>query len=62
MSDYKDQIQEIFEALVLEQHACEYWDLPQSEQDRLYREAEERYVDRAADRADYLRKAQRERQ
>ncbi|SRR6266567_1371939 len=58
MSDYKDAIQAIFEEMVAGKYECEYWDLPQEEQDRLYREAEMAFVDRVADRADYLRKAE----
>lgn len=58
--DYKDEIQSLFEALVALEFGCNYWDLPQDEQYRLYMQASREYADRMADRADYLRKAERE--
>jgi hypothetical protein len=62
MSDYKDAIQAIFEDLIFARYDhTEYWKLPQEEQDRLYGIATREYADRMADRADYLRKSERER-
>ena len=59
--NYKDAIQAIFEEKVQELHdGCEYWDLPEEEQLRLYREAELALADRLADRAEYQRDAERE--
>ena len=59
--DYKWAIQMIFEEMVSDAHdGCEYWDLPQEEQDRLYNEATHAFADRMADRADCQRKAERE--
>ena len=60
MSDYKDQIQAIFEELATERYNLDYWELTNETQDRLYREATNIYAERMADRADYLRKAERE--
>lgn len=59
--DYKDQIQAIFEDLVFARYDhTEYWKLPSAEQDRLYGIAMREYADRMADRADTLRKRERE--
>ena len=58
---YKDQIQAIFEDLVFARYDhTEYWKLPSDEQDRLYGIAIREYANRMADRADYLRKKERE--
>ena len=61
MLDYKEHIQAIFENLCMQRHFANYWDLPQDLQFKLYAEAEREYAERAADRADYMRKAERER-
>lgn len=62
MLDYKDRIQCIFENLCLQQFDTdEYWTLPQDVQYKLYQEATEFYSEMLADRADYMRKAERER-
>jgi len=62
MSRYKEEIQAIFEDLVFARYAnTDYWDLPEDEQYQLYLMAEQQWRDRMADRADYLRKAERER-
>lgn len=60
MSDYKDDIQTIFDNICIERFDKNYWELPVDVQDTLYREAEQLYMDRAAARSDYVRKAQRE--
>ena len=60
MLDYKEQIQAIFEELVDRHYGCNYWELPEEKQQFLYAEATELATDRLADRADYLRKAERE--
>ncbi len=60
--DYKDDIQAIFEELCSERYDTDYWHLPNDVQYQLYREATDKYVERMADRADYLRKSQRENQ
>ena len=57
---YKDQIQAIFEEMCAEKYGVDYWNLPQDTQYRLYNEATRVYADRMADRADYLRKRERE--
>ncbi len=59
--DYKDDIQAIFEELCRERFATDkYWTLSDDAQYVLYEEATQLYVERMADRADYLRKAERE--
>jgi hypothetical protein len=58
--DYKEEIQAIFEGMVQSEFGCNYWDLSDDEQYRLYNAATREYAERRADRADYLRKAQRE--
>ena len=58
--DYKDAIQAIFEEMVQNEFGTDYWNLPEDEQYRLYNLATREYADRMADRADYLRKAARE--
>lgn len=61
MSDYKDAIQAIFEETIFKKYGhTEYWKLSGEEQDLLYNRATREYVERMADRADYLRKAERE--
>jgi len=61
-SDYKEAIQQIFEELCVERFATDkYWTLTDDTQYELYTEATRLYTDRMADRADYLRKAERER-
>jgi hypothetical protein len=59
---YKDEIQAIFEEMVHEKFGriVEYWDLPNDVQYEMYRKATDEFFDRMADRADYLRKAERE--
>ena len=58
--DYKWDIQVIFEDECRKRFNCEYWELAQDQQFRLYSEAERIYADRMFDRADYLRKAAKE--
>lgn len=61
MQDYKEILQQLFEQLCEEEHGTsEYWTLPNDEQSRLYRLAERQYADMLADRADYIRKQERE--
>ena len=61
MLDYKDAIQAIFEDLVFARYDhTEYWKLPSDEQDRLYGIATREYANRLADRADCMRKKERE--
>jgi hypothetical protein len=59
--DYKDAIQAIFEEMCYDRYDQHYWELPDETQYELYLEAQRTYVDQMADRADYLRKAERER-
>lgn len=54
MSDYKDDIQEIANDLALERHGKEFYDLTPVIQEPIYAQAIEDYVNRMADRADYL--------
>lgn len=58
--DYKEDIQRIFEELCRKRYAADYWELSQDTQFKLYSEAQSLYIDRMADQADYLRKAERE--
>lgn len=60
MSDYKDDIQLIYDNLCSDRFDKNYWELPDDVQYKLYMEAQALYVERAADRADYMRKAERE--
>ena len=60
MSDYKDAIQAIFEEMCFDEFGTEFWDLSDDVQATLYTKAEREYADRMADRADYLRKRERE--
>lgn len=60
--DYKERIQCIFENYCVERYGTdEYWRLPQDLQYKLYQEATELYSEMLAERADYMRKAERER-
>jgi hypothetical protein len=61
MMDHKDAIQAIFEEMCYDRYDRRYWELPDETQYELYLEAQRTYVDQVADRADYLRKAERER-
>jgi hypothetical protein len=59
--DYKWDIQMIFEEMCAEVPGCDnYWDLSDAQQQELYEKATREYSARMADRADYLRKAERE--
>ena len=60
MSDYKWDIQMIFEELCQEIWECDYWDVPQDEQYRIYNLAMRQYSERLADRADWLLDRERE--
>jgi hypothetical protein len=59
-SDYKDDIQRIAEELAFERHDMEFYELKPMLQQSIYELAISEYVNRMADRADYLRKAARE--
>jgi hypothetical protein len=54
MSDYKDDIQKIADLLAFERHGREFYDLTPATQGPIYAQAIEEYVDRQAERADYL--------
>jgi hypothetical protein len=58
--DYKWDIQLIAEEMAMEQYGKEFYDLSSYGQQAVYEQAMDKYHNRLADRADYLRKAQRE--
>ena len=58
--DYKYDMQMIAEELAEERYGREFYDLPKNLQYETFSEAMQAYSDRLADRADYLRKAERE--
>ena len=58
--DYKYDIQMIAEGIAQERYDKDFYDLSDGQQYEVYTDAQSRYFDRAADRADYWRKAQRE--
>jgi hypothetical protein len=60
MSDLKDDIQKIADLLAFERHGREFYDLTPAIQGPIYAQAIEDYVNRAADRADYLNDAKGE--
>jgi hypothetical protein len=58
--DYKYDIQMIAEELAQEKYEKEFYDLTSDQQYEVYTLANQHYIERLCDRADYLRKAQRE--
>jgi hypothetical protein len=58
--DYKWDIQCIAEDIAQEAHGKEFYELSDGLQYMVYQKAAETYFNRMADRADYLRKAERE--
>jgi hypothetical protein len=60
MTDAKEAILELAEKLAMERHGKEFYDLRPGSQRMVYDDALEEYNNLMADRADRLRKAQRE--
>lgn len=58
--DYKWDIQCLAEQIADEQFGVDFYDLSGQRRYEVFMEAERRYVERACDRADYMRKAERE--
>lgn len=59
--DYKWDMQVIAEELADKLYGKDFYDLDKDTQYAIYQRATVQYVERLADRADYLRKAERER-
>ena len=60
--DYKFAMQLLAEERAEEIYGRDFYDLPEDLKQSVYLDAEREWSDRAADRADYLRKAEREQQ
>lgn len=60
--DYKWDMQMIAEELAQSRHGKDFYDLDSDTQYALFTEASRQYVERMCDHADYLRKAEREKQ
>jgi hypothetical protein len=59
--DYKYEMQLIAEQIAEDEYGKDFYELSQDLQYQVFTRAEREYVERACDRADYLRKAERER-
>ena len=58
--DYKYDMQLIAEQIAEDEYGKDFYELSNELQYQVYTRAEREYVERACDRADYARKAQRE--
>jgi hypothetical protein len=58
--DYKYEMQLLAEEIALERYGQEFYDLTNDQQYECFTAGSDRWVERACDRADYLRKSARE--
>jgi hypothetical protein len=58
--DFKYEVQKLAEGLAEDEYGVDFFELSINRQYQVYKEAEAIYVERAADRADQMRKADRE--